>query len=247
MAEERGYIFDIQKFCLHDGAGIRTDVFFCGCNLHCKWCANPESRFPRREGKPYTVAEVMAEVMKDKPFYDKSGGGVTLTGGEVLMQLPFALRLCAALKKEGVHVAAETAGAVPKEVFQKLADAVDFVFIDCKHYDEKKHAEGTGMGNGLILENIRTLAAGKKEYCVRIPVIPGFNDAAADAEAFCKLFAALGVKNVQLLPFHQLGEKKYEKLSLPYAYGGVPQLHKEDLFGYRKIFENNGIAAAIGG
>lgn len=251
MQSEKGYIFNIQKFCLHDGAGIRTDVFFCGCNLRCKWCANPESQFPfsdaRSEACEYTAEEILAEVLKDKPFYDKSGGGVTLTGGDLFMQYAFALELISALKGAGIHVAIETAGSVSAEKFVALTEKVDFVFIDCKHYDEQKHREGTGVSNRLILQNIRSLAASGRDYCVRIPVIPGYNDSLEDARAFCHLFREMGITRVQLLPFHQFGEKKYEKLGLAYAYKGIPQMHKEELAAHRAIFAEEGFDVQIGG
>lgn len=160
--EESGYIFDIQKFCLHDGDGIRTNVFFSGCNLRCLWCANPESRPSSHSGennaRKMTVGEVVGEVLKDKAFYDKSGGGVTLTGGEVFLQLGFAEKLCTALRKEKIHIALETAGCVPQRDFAALCDLADFVFIDCKHYDEAKHVAGTGVSNAPILRNITWLA-----------------------------------------------------------------------------------------
>ena len=251
MQSEKGYIFNIQKFCLHDGAGIRTDVFFCGCNLRCKWCANPESQFPfsdaRSEAREYTAQEILAEVLKDKPFYDKSGGGVTLTGGDLFMQYAFALELISALKGAGIHVAIETAGSVSAEKFVALTEKVDFVFIDCKHYDEQKHREGTGVSNRLILQNIRSLAASGRDYCVRIPFIPGYNDSLEDARAFCHLFREMGITRVQLLPFHQFGEKKYEKLGLAYAYKGIPQMHKEELAAHRAIFAEEGFDVQIGG
>lgn len=248
---QKGFIFNIQKFCLHDGAGIRTDVFFSGCNLRCKWCANPESQLPcsdaRSEAKPYTAEEIVREVMKDKPFYDKSGGGVTLTGGEVFMQFEFAMELCRMFRENGVNVTVETAGAVSTEKFSALAQAADFIFIDCKHYDTQKHRQGTGVGNEHILSNIAWLAQSDKKYCVRIPVIPSYNDTVDDAQAFAQLFKRLGVRQVQLLPFHQFGEKKYEKLQREYAYRGVPQMHKEDLFALRDVFLKNGLSASIGG
>ena len=249
--EVSGYIFDIQKFCLHDGDGIRTNVFFSGCNLRCLWCANPESRPSSHSGennaRKMTVGEVVGEVLKDKAFYDKSGGGVTLTGGEVFLQFGFAEKLCTALHKEKIHIALETAGCVPQRDFIALCDLADFVFIDCKHYDEAKHVAGTGVSNAPILRNITWLARSGKACCVRIPVIPAYNDKTEDAQAFCELFQTLGVRRVQLLPFHQFGEKKYENLGLDYAYRGVPQLHKEDLHDYLKIFEKSGFDAAIGG
>lgn len=247
----KGYIFNIQKFCLHDGAGIRTNVFFSGCDLRCKWCANPESQLPftdeAGETQEYTEEEVVREVLKDKAFYDKSGGGVTLTGGEVFLQFEFAMELCKILHENGVNIALETAGVVSTDKFSKLVSLADFIFIDCKHYDSERHRQGTGVGNELIVKNIAWLAGSGKKYCVRIPVIPQYNDSIQDAEEFVRLFKNLGVKEVQLLPFHQLGEKKYEKLRRNYVYKGVPQLHKEDLNLIRDIFIKSGLEVAIGG
>ena len=239
-------IFNIQKFCLHDGSGIRTSVFFHGCNLRCKWCANPEC-FLKSPGEvaEYDLEALLSEVLKDKAFYDKSGGGVTLTGGEVFMQLNFAKSFCRKLRENGVHVALETAGAVENERFQALAGLADFIYIDCKHYDEKKHIEGTGASNALILENIKWLAGSKKDYCARIPVIPGFNDAVCDARGFCDLFCALGVKSIELLPFHQFGESKYAAAGQSYAFAGVSQLHKEDLKAYYNIFADYKLNAVM--
>lgn len=248
---EKGYIFNIQKFSLHDGRGIRTDVFFHGCNLRCGWCANPECRIPLEnplcEARAYTIEEIVTEVLKDKVFYDKSGGGVTLTGGEVFTQFDFALKLCRALREKGVSVALETAGFTDKNKFETLTRETDFVFIDCKHYDEQKFFEGTGGKLSVVTENIKELIRSGKEYCVRIPVIRGYNDALSDASNFCRLFFELGIKDIQLLPFHQFGEKKYQNLGLKYKYANVPPLHEEDLAEYREIFIGNGFNAEIGG
>lgn len=128
---------------------------------------------------------------------------------------------------------------VSPDVFSRMVSAVDFVYIDCKHYDSEKHRQGTGAENQCILQNIKRLTNSGKDYCVRIPVIPGFNDAQEDAQAFCRLFQQLGVQNVELLPFHQLGENKYHKYHLPYSYQGVRQLHKEDLSCYFQVFQEH--------
>lgn len=247
----KGYIFNIQKFCLHDGKGIRTDIFFCGCNLRCKWCCNPESWDISGEhacgAAAYTVDEVVKEVLKDKPFYDKSGGGATLTGGEVFCQQEFAEELCAKLRTERINIALETSGYTERENFKNLIRLVDFVFIDCKHYDDAVHKEGTGVSNARILDNIKYLAESGRDYCVRIPVIPNYNDSEKDALSFADLFQKTGVKAVQLLPFHQLGEKKYADMKIPYLYKGFSQLHKEDLVGYAKILSDKDIRVTIGG
>lgn len=241
-------IFNIQRFSLHDGEGIRTSVFFCGCNLKCKWCSNPECHKEVSgicEIREYDEDTLLAEILKDKVFYDKSGGGVTLTGGEVFMQLEFAKRFCEKLREGGIHIAIETAGAVPLQKFQELAGLVDFIYIDCKHYSSEKHKEGTGISNEHILENIEWLCGTDKEFCVRIPVIPDYNDSLEDALEFCRLFHRLKVDRVELLPFHSFGESKYERAGLDYAYAGRKQLHKEDLEAYGQIFLKNGVPAFI--
>ena len=241
-------IFNLQHFCLHDGPGIRTNVFFRGCPLRCRWCSNPECYLdvpqldpPRR----MTPEQVTAEVLKDKAFYDKSGGGVTLTGGEVLLHLPFLSELVPLLRQEGIHVAAETSGAAASEDFAQLMSLVDYLLMDCKHYDDQTHRQGTGVSNEVILANLGRLTASDLPHCIRIPVIPEFNDALDDARGFARLFGSLGVTAVELLPFHQLGEGKYEKAGRPYAYAGVTQLHREDLLPYRQILEDAGIRVTL--
>ena len=157
----KSILFNIQKFSLHDGAGIRTTLFFKGCNLRCRWCANPESQKMEPEqlgaettGRAYTLEEVLAEAMRDKPFYDRSGGGVTLSGGEPLLQADFAAALCRQLRERGVNVSMETAACVPLATFQKVFPLLDSAHIDLKHYDSAKHQAYTGVGNQQILQNI---------------------------------------------------------------------------------------------
>ncbi len=296
----KGYIFNIQKFSIHDGPGIRTTVFFKGCNLKCSWCANPESQCMQkqltldankclrcmkcvevcpaharkitdglphvdaelcsfcgaceaacpvraigREGRCVSLNETLEEVMKDKPFYDHSGGGVTFSGGEVLLQQEFAISLAQALRANGVHVAIETAAAVPSEQFKAFLEEIDYAFVDLKHYDSTRHRDGTGVGNEQIIENIRLLVESGKEYCIRIPVIPGYNDSPDDARCFAELLKELGAANVQLLPFHQLGEQKYALLGRDYAWQGKKQLHREDLTAYLGIFKAQGVEARL--
>ena len=295
-----GHIFNIQKFSLHDGPGIRTTVFFKGCNLRCSWCANPESQqmraqltldrekcagcgscaslcpakaralsggFPAvdagactlcghcleacptraigREGSEMTVEEVLAEVLKDEAFYRQSGGGVTFSGGEPLLQIEFATALARALHESGVSVAIETAAAIPGERFRAFLREIDYVHIDLKHYDSARHRAGTGLGNEQILENIFAVRDSGLPYLVRIPVIPGFNASPEDAQGFAKLLASLRVDRVQLLPFHQLGERKYSLLGRAYAHAGQAQLHKEDLKQYRQIMLRHGLDAQL--
>ena len=288
-----GHIFNIQKFCLHDGPGIRTAVFFKGCNLRCKWCANPESQgqsvqitwdsrkctgcgrceagcpngakhpldtacvgcgvcLPQcpagaigKEGRRVTAEEVAAEVMKDKAFYDHSGGGVTLSGGEVLLQWDFAEELAKMLQNQGVHVAVETAGAVPERVFSAMLETVDYVLMDLKHWDSAAHKVGTGVENGQILKNLQLLQNSGVPFLIRIPVIPGFNDDLKAAEGFGKILREMQIPRVELLPFHQLGQHKYSLLNMPYEYGAVGQLDRAELAGYRAVLESCGIEVKL--
>jgi pyruvate formate lyase activating enzyme len=251
---ETGFIFNIQKFSIHDGPGIRTAVFFKGCPLRCRWCSNPESQSPAAEllwdsaagaptlsGEARTLEEVIAVCLQDREFYEESGGGVTLTGGEVLSQAPFAAALLDGLRSQDIHCVLETSGFAPAEVFMDLAGRADLILFDIKHYDHNRHLEGTGVDNKLILENLGRALEGGIDLLPRIPIIPGYNDAPADAEGFIALLKKFGLGRVQLLPFHQFGEKKYEMLKRPYHLKGLPGLYKEDLSGYREIFTASGL------
>ena len=188
-----------------------------------------------------TVTEVVDAVIKDKAFYDHSGGGVTFSGGEVLLQSEFAGALAEELREMGMHVAMETAGAVPEPVFTAFLEKVDYVLMDLKHYDSRSHIAGTGVDNRQIIENIRILRDSGIPYLLRIPVIPGFNDRVEDARKFAELLQQLKISAVELLPFHQLGQHKYELLGVDYAYADCPKLHTVDLRPYRHVFEQHGI------
>ncbi|MDQ7992381.1 MAG: glycyl-radical enzyme activating protein [Propionicimonas sp.] len=257
MTEAVGRVFDIQKFSLHDGPGIRTLVFLKGCPMACAWCSNPGSRELRvlqvrdpvdpassaPDSRDYSVDEVVATCLQDLPFYQESGGGVTLSGGEAMVQHRFSAALLRRLRDNGVHTAIETTGYAAPAIFARLLGLVDLAIIDVKHHDPGEHRRWTGVGNGLPLQNLATAIRAGGDVLVRIPVIPGVNDTPGDAVAFCRLLAPLGVETVQLLPFHQFGERKYELLDWEYRLAGVPALHEEDLTGYRDTFRHNGIEA----
>jgi pyruvate formate lyase activating enzyme len=294
-----GLIFNIQKFCLHDGPGIRTTVFLKGCPLRCRWCANPESQSGRvqilwdrekclycaacvsvcperaismtsepgiridekkctgcgscsdccpgqaltREGERRTVGDVLAVCLQDREFYTESGGGVTLSGGEPLLQAAFALNILQGLKEHDIHTAVETTGFVAPLLFQQACLWVDLFLFDIKQWDDGKHKNGTGVSNRLPLQNLKTALASGKEVLPRLPVIPGFNDTIADAEQFAVLLRNAGAEKVQLLPFHQFGEKKYEMLGRNYAYTDVPALNESDLNDFHQTLIVNGIDA----
>lgn len=254
----KGLIFNIQKFSLNDGPGIRTVVFFKGCPLRCQWCANPESQSGRPElmtaaagtkkitvGTYQTVPEVLTEILKDKAFYDQSGGGVTFSGGEVLAQADFAIALAQAVKGQGIHLACETTGHAPFDVFKAFMPYFDLMYFDCKHWNPQVHLQGTGVTNDLILKNLRQALAANVPLKIRIPIIPDFNYSLDDAKHFGELFQELGVSEVELLPFHQFGLNKYQQLDRPYRLKDTPQLHGEDLLAFQATLAQYQVTAKI--
>ena len=230
METTKGIIFNIQHFSIHDGPGIRTTVFLKGCPLRCPWCSNPESQQFRPEpmldattkksitmGEERSVEEIINEVLKDRDFYEESGGGLTLSGGEIFAQFEFAKAILKAAKEKGIHTAIETTAFV-------------------EHYNSVNHRKVTGVKNELIVQNIHYAFTHQKTIVLRIPVIPDFNDSLEDAERFATLFNELSIDQVQLLPFHQFGENKYKLLGRKYAMEDVKALHPEDLFEYQDVF-----------
>ena len=250
----KGLLFNIQKFSLHDGPGIRTVVFFQGCPLACKWCSNPESQRTEpalrgdgpgsrlySDSRLYSIEETLQICLQDRLFYEESGGGVTLSGGEALTQSAFAAALLDGLRAEHIHTALETSGYARPAVFTEIAARADMLLFDIKHYDDRRHVEGTGVHNGPILANLKAALDTNKKVIVRLPVIPAYNNSPEDARAFAALLTGMGIRQAQLLPFHQFGEKKYDLLNIPYTLRGVPQLHREDVEGFQAIIAQAGI------
>jgi pyruvate formate lyase activating enzyme len=163
----------------------------------------------------------------------------------VLTQHKFAAALLQSLREKGIHTALETSGYAPAEIFSEITALVDLVLFDIKHYDDSRYVEGTGVHNDLILTNLKTALNGETSILLRLAIIPGYNDSKEDAHGFAALLKSLGIERVQLLPFHQFGERKYEALNISYAMRGVPQLHKEDLEEFTKILTAAGINCFI--
>jgi pyruvate formate lyase activating enzyme len=195
----------------------------------------------KSDSRFYSIEETLEICLQDRPFYEESGGGVTLSGGEVLTQSRFAAALLDALRAENIHTAIETSGYAQPDVFTELAVRTDMLLFDIKHYDDCRHVEGTGVHNGPIITNLKAALSMGKNVLPRLPVIPGYNDSHEDAHSFAALLTDMGIRRAQLLPFHQLGEKKYDLLKIPYAMRGVPQLHLEDLEEFRMIIAKTGI------
>ena len=249
-------IFDIEHCSFVDGPGIRTTVFFKGCNLHCAWCHNPESQDSRPQmmfyrdkckgcgkckavcphqmetcelcgkctiycpvearkvcGKAYTVDEVLADVMKDKAFYDNSGGGVTFSGGECMLQIEFLTEILRKCKENGIHTAVDTAGHVPFERFEQIRPYTDLFLYDIKIFDPAKHKQYIGVDNMLIFRNIQRLLATGTKLWVRIPVISGINDTVEEMQGIREMLFTYGTpEKVELLPYHAMGENKYRSI-----------------------------------
>ncbi len=256
-----GRIFDIQKFSTHDGPGIRTIVFLKGCILRCRWCCNPESQSHRiqrmhtAEGKnkivgyDVTVGEVMAKVERDMPYYRRSGGGLTLSGGEALCQTEFVKALLEEAKAEGINTAVETTACLPfDDMIKPVLPLLDTVLMDIKHTNSLKHEEFTGLRNELILQNARKIADSGANLIIRVPTIPTFNDTEEEIRDIAHFAASLrGVNEIHLLPYHRLGYDKYVGLDREYKMGDLKPPTAEKMETLRKVAESEGLKAVIGG
>lgn len=254
-----GRIFNIQRFSIHDGPGIRTIVFFKGCVMRCEWCCNPESQSGRIEtmvergglktvGRDVTVEEILPELLSDIPYYRRSGGGITLSGGEVLAQADFAAELLCECKAHGLHTAIESAASLPFSEIEKLLPYLDLYLMDIKHMNSDKHKRFTGVENRLILENARRVAKSSVELIIRTPVVPGFNDTAEEISAISSFAAALdGVREHHLLPYHRLGADKYGGLGREYSLGQTEPPSKERMEYLLSVAQSSGLICQIGG
>ena len=254
-------IFDIERNSYVDGPGIRTTVFFKGCNLRCKWGHNPESHNFKKEilfyknkcsgcgrcrdlstdndsffcfndakeicGKEYSVDEVLSEVIKDKAFYETSGGGVTFSGGECMLQIDFLLEILKKCKENGIHTAVDTAGNISWESFEKILPYTDLFLYDIKAMNDEIHKEYTGVSNSLILENLAKLLKSGAGVHVRIPVIPGVNDKEEEMKNIKAFFDINSYpEKIELLPYHAMGEHKYDALGKEVGKFDVPDKEK---------------------
>ena len=257
----KGRIFDIQRYSIHDGTGIRTIVFLKGCVLRCKWCCNPESQeYAIQEmvvagkkktiGRDVTVAEVMETVVKDRSYYVKSGGGLTLSGGESLCQPEFARDLLRAAKASGINTAMESMACAKWEVIESILPYLDHYLMDIKHINGEKHKQFTGKSNELMLENARKIAAsGQTKLSIRVPVIPTFNDTPEEIKAIATFADKLpGVNEIYLLPYHRLGQDKYDGLGRTYELPDILPPEPQHMEMLKKVVEvNTKLRCQIGG
>lgn len=309
---QKGIIFNIQRFTIHDGPGLRTELFLKGCPLRCDWCSNPESwvayaqpgvyktkcisrkkcgscedacpeknalTFTRGKltsidrskctncfecydacpsdaikqwGKSMSVEECMKEIVKDKGYYERSGGGVTVSGGEPLLQSDFVAELFKACKEEGIQTCCESSFYADWKEIEKILPYTDIMISDIKHMDTDIHKKYTGVHNDKILENLKRLTSEERELILRIPIIPDVNDDMKNIEATADfILNELGgrIRTLQLLSFMRLGEEKYSSLGIPYKMEGVKlnrrsfQKHVNEI---AKYFNSRGIHCLVG-
>ncbi len=299
--KRKGLIFDIQRFSIHDGPGIRTTVFMKGCPLRCLWCSNPESQDPfpiliTRDikctrcgecatvcptgaiiidndegriidwsactqclecvdackfqalnvcGKYMSIEEILEEVLRDKPFYRNSGGGVTVSGGEPLLQWEFVSELCKTFKENQLHTALETSGLIPWKNFERVLEYVDLVLYDVKHLDPEKHLKGTGVDNKLILENLHR-AAKKATIWIRTPLIASYNDSKSHFRNLVSLAKEIGAEKISLLPYHEGGKSKCEQIGKIYPVPDAKAPPEEYIDELIKMIKESGVKATIG-
>lgn len=300
--QEKGVVFDIQRFSVNDGPGIRTIVFLKGCPLSCLWCCNPESQ--RKEpdvmydakkcigcgkcmkacvhgaigpgnttwvdrskcvgcgecvnvcptgaltlkGEVMTVSEVIHVLRRDAHYFRKSGGGVTLSGGEPLMQWKYARELLKACKAQGWDTAIETTGYGSEEAIEAVIPYLDLVLLDCKSTDPVVHKRVTGVGNELIQKNARKIVSMANKVIIRVPTIPTVNASEEEFHRIAEYAKSLGVDTVHVLPYHTLGQSKYEMLGKAYAMGyEIKSLPREEAAVYQQVVESHGLKCMVGG
>lgn len=266
---QTGIIFDIKKFAIHDGPGIRTTVFFKGCSLDCWWCHNPESRNPEPESKQVrfsrgahgdsrmkdmtigctvTVEELIAEILQDEIFYDQSGGGVTVSGGEPLMQVEFLNALLDQCHCLGIHTAVDTSGYAEWEDFEQVYDLVDLFLYDLKIMDETEHEKYIGVSNLRILSNLARLTERGDKVIVRIPMIPGITDTQDNLEAIAVFLSGFpNVHFISLLPYNKLGEDKIERFEMGHPRRRWQTMPTEQVRQAGRMLESHGYQVSIGG
>jgi len=271
----RALVTDIERGATFDGPGIRTVVYFKGCPLRCLWCSNPETQKLENEfwdydgslykgnknpcsscpaanslkqvAKDMTLEEVFEIVMKDENFYRNSGGGVTLSGGEILVNSAFAIELFEKLKEEYINTAIETTGYGNYKDLENLAKLTDTVLFDIKHLNSQKHKEYTSVSNEIILENLTKLSKWHKKIIMRFPFIKGINDDEKNIHETAKFLKKLNLLEVNILPYHTMGLEKYRKLRMPYPMKTLEKHTQEELDNALQIMKSYGLKAKLNG
>ncbi|MDR1950835.1 MAG: glycyl-radical enzyme activating protein [Bacteroidales bacterium] len=256
-----GLIFDIKRFAVHDGPGIRTTVFLKGCPLRCSWCHNPEGIEPnpckvnkvlKLNGRNFTKEETIgyeisteklfAELDKERVFMDESKGGVTFSGGEPLMQPEFLMEMLKICKKNGMHTVVDTSLFAPWETVENVSKLTDLFLVDLKLMNSAEHQLHTGVPNELILENIRKLSASDVAVAVRIPMIPNITTSIENISQSISFLQTLKekIKEIELLPFHNRANEKYKRVGMTNTFENIKSLPKNELATIEQQFMNAG-------
>jgi pyruvate formate lyase activating enzyme len=301
VEDRKAIIFDIQRYSVHDGPGIRTLVFFKGCPLRCKWCQNPESLDREKEiafaaskcigcgecakvcpneaivfegsrrinrslcdrcgectrvcyaealtvvGKAYDVRSLLDIVERDRPFYEQSGGGVTVSGGEPTLQMDFLREFLEAAKTAGLNTVIETCGAFAWSKFKTLLPYIDLIYFDLKLVDEAEHKRLTGAGNKRIRANARKIMETGRKVVFRVPLVPTMTATERNISDIIDFLIDLGQTEVHLLPYHKMGESKLEKVDSSLEPLNLDSFSDEQMSNVRKQFETAGFTVSIGG
>ena len=243
----QGNIINVTRFCTDDGPGIRTTVFLKGCPLKCAWCHNPESQNPKIEtylngetiGQTVTADEIFKEILKDKVFYETSGGGVTISGGEPLFQSEFTAELLRLCQENHIHTAIETCGFGSVSDLEKVLRYCDLVLFDIKETNAENHIKFTGVPLNPILENLKRINNFKIPFVIRLPIIPTFNDRNDHLLAVEDLAETLSCcHGVEIMPYHRLGEYKYEQLGREYRCKNLAEPSKSRIKEWESLFKN---------
>ncbi len=302
MCLVQGTVFNIQKYSIHDGPGIRTTVFLKGCPFNCRWCHNPESMSPKPEivfssskcilcgdcydgcineaiinnkesfvrdkekcilcgkcsedcpaeaiemiGRIVSVSDVVKEIRKDMIFYEESGGGVTFSGGEPLMQMEFLENILIECKREGIHTAIDTSGYTSWDNLLRVSSNVDLFLYDIKHMDNEKHMQFTGVSNKKILENLKKLVSLGKKIWIRVPIIPTLNDSEDNVLQIAELIKSIELKDIFLLPYHNIATHKYGKLDMKYEIADIQTPSDKHMNEIAMKLKSQGLNVKIGG
>lgn len=265
----KGLIFSIKRYAIHDGPGIRVSFFMKGCPLDCWWCHNPEGKDPGKRtveridrvgerefrsqeqvGQEYTPEEIVAKAEADRVFMEHSGGGVTFSGGEPLLQPEFLFETLTLLKRAGFHTAVDTSGYAGQDILKLVMPVTDLFLYDLKHTDPEVHKKFTGMSNDIIISNLDMLLADGKDVMIRIPVIPGVS---ADATYIGSLRSFIATRNnghiqeINLLPYHKTGSSKYRRFEMTDRMSSASHVTNSQLDEYIEILKPLGIHIKKGG
>lgn len=247
QAARTGSLFDIKRFSSHDGPGIRSTVFLTGCPLRCAWCHNPEAfAAGENQTRQISVPSLIHELERDIPYYDPSGGGITISGGEPLVQSEFVFDLLRACRKRDLHTALDTCGLVAPDLIREAADLTDLFLYDLKAMDSNVHRQWTGAPNGRILDNLGLLHDLGAKAWIRFPVIPGINDHADNIDAMIRFLTSTRFRRISLLPYHRIADGKYHRLGLPDRMAGINPPSTERMKEIQARFQTEGFDAHIG-